>query len=80
MEPLQGRQLSTSRRWWKRQRNSDPLWGAREEGLSAEATIDRILEAVSEFKGNAVQSDDMTCVVVRVEGGEEDMEIGDEES
>ena len=38
------------------------------EGLSAEATIDRLLEAVSEFKGNAPQSDDMTCVVVRVEG------------
>ena len=37
------------------------------EGLSAEATIDRLLEAVSEFKGSAVQPDDMTCVVVRVE-------------
>ena len=37
------------------------------DGLSAEATIDRLLEAVAAFKGDAVQSDDMTCVVVRVE-------------
>ena len=36
------------------------------EGLSAEATIDRILEVVDAFKGDAPQSDDMTRVVVRV--------------
>ena len=40
------------------------------EGLSAEATIDRILEVVDAFKGEAPQSDDMTCVVVRVEDAE----------
>ena len=75
MEPLQGRQLSTSRHWWKRQRSSDPLWGAREEGLSAEATINRILETVAASKGNAVQSDDMTCVVVWMEGGERERSL-----
>ena len=37
-------------------------------GLSAEATIGRILETVVAFKGDAPQGDDMTCVVVRVEG------------
>lgn len=36
-------------------------------GLSAEATIDRILDAVNTFSGAAPQGDDMTCVVVRVE-------------
>ena len=46
---------------------AETIQKACQEGLSAEATIDRILEAVSEFKGNAPQSDDMTCVVVRVE-------------
>ncbi len=34
---------------------------------SADATIDRLLEAVAAFRGDAPQSDDMTCVVVRVE-------------
>ena len=38
-----------------------------EEGLSAEETIDRILEVVDAFKGDAPQGDDMTCVVLRVE-------------
>jgi serine phosphatase RsbU (regulator of sigma subunit) len=38
------------------------------EDLSAEATIDHLLAEVSAFKGNAPQSDDMTCVVLRVEG------------
>ena len=37
------------------------------EGLSAEATIDRILSEVNAFRENAPQADDMTCVVVRVE-------------
>ena len=36
--------------------------------LSAEATIDRLLAEVAAFKGDAPQSDDMTCVVLRVEG------------
>ena len=48
-------------------RAAETISKACNEGLSAEATIDRILEAVAAFKGNAVQSDDMTCVVVRVE-------------
>ena len=39
-----------------------------EEGVSAEATIDRILKVVDGFKGDAPQGDDMTCVVLRVEG------------
>lgn len=30
-------------------------------------TIDRILEEVAAFKGGATQSDDMTCMVLRVE-------------
>ena len=43
------------------------------EGSSAEAVIDRILETVAAFsgdapQGDAPQGDDMTCVVVRVEG------------
>jgi phosphoserine phosphatase RsbU/P len=36
------------------------------EGLSAEAMIDHILEAVAAFSGDMPQGDDMTCVVVRV--------------
>ena len=38
------------------------------DDLSAEATIDRLLAEVAAFKGDAPQSDDMTCVVMRVEG------------
>jgi len=38
------------------------------EDLSAEATIDHLLAEVAAFKGDAPQSDDMTCVVLRVEG------------
>ena len=41
------------------------------ENLNAEAIIDRILEAVAEFKGDAPQSDDMTCVVMRVQNADE---------
>ena len=37
------------------------------ERITAEATIDRILAEVAAFKGEAPQSDDMTCVVLRVE-------------
>ena len=51
-------------------RTSETILKACEEGLSAEATIDRILEVVDAFKGDAPQGDDMTCVVVRVEGAE----------
>ena len=40
-----------------------------ERDTPAEATIDRLLEAVAAFRGDAPQSDDMTCVVVRVEEG-----------
>ena len=35
--------------------------------LSTDATIDRLVEAVEAFRDDAVQPDDMTCVVVRVE-------------
>jgi len=38
------------------------------DDLSAEATIDRILAEVAAFKSDAPQSDDMTCVVLLVEG------------
>ena len=38
------------------------------EDLSAEATIGRILEVVGAFTGGALQADDMTCVVLHVEG------------
>ena len=51
------------------EQTAETIRKACEEGLSAEATIDRILERVAAFKGNAAQSDDMTCVVVRVEDG-----------
>ena len=50
------------------EQTAETIRNACKEGLSAEATIDRILEAVAAFKGDAPQSDDMTCVVVRVEG------------
>ena len=36
-----------------------------EDGLSAEATIDRILDTVATFKGDTPQSDDITCIVVQ---------------
>ena len=36
------------------------------EGLPAEETIDRVLDAVKTFSGDAAQADDMTCVVVSV--------------
>ena len=37
------------------------------EDLSAEETINRLLDTVAAFRGDAPQSDDMTCVVLRVE-------------
>ena len=54
------------------ERTAEMIQKVCQEGLSSEATIDRILQEVAVFKGNAVQSDDMTCVVVRVE---EDTEV-----
>ena len=38
------------------------------EGLSAEALIDRLVGVVQDFAGDEPQGDDMTCVVLRVEG------------
>jgi len=49
------------------ERTADTVQKACIERLSAEVTIDRILEAVGAFKGNASQGDDMTCVVIQVE-------------
>ena len=37
-------------------------------GLSAEALIDRLMGAVQDFAGDTPPGDDMTCVVLRVEG------------
>jgi len=48
------------------ERTAEAIRQACEENLSAEATIDRLLEEVAAFKGDAPQSDDMACVVVRV--------------
>ena len=49
------------------ERTAEAIRQACEDGLSAEATIDRLLAEVAVFKGTAPQSDDMACVVVRVE-------------
>ena len=48
-------------------RTVEAIQRAGQEGLSASATIDRILKEVKTFRGDAPQSDDITCVVVRVE-------------
>jgi len=48
-------------------RVSEMIRGDCEDGLSAEEAIDRVLEVVNTFRGDAPQGDDMTCVVVRVE-------------
>ena len=50
------------------ERTAEAIRAACDEGLSAEATIDRLLADVAAFRGAAPQSDDMACVVVRVEG------------
>jgi serine phosphatase RsbU (regulator of sigma subunit) len=50
------------------ERTSEMIRKACEDDLSAKATIDRILEVVDRFKGDASQDDDLTCVVLRVEG------------
>ena len=49
------------------ERTSKVVRQACSEGLSAEAMIDRILEAVEAFRGQASQGDDMTVVVLKVE-------------
>ena len=38
------------------------------EGISAEEQVDRLMSRAREFAGEEPQADDMTCVVVRVEG------------
>ena len=42
-----------------------PVIGSMDD-LSAAATIDYLLETVAAFRGDAPQSDDMTCVVLRI--------------
>jgi serine phosphatase RsbU (regulator of sigma subunit) len=48
------------------ERIGEVVEGACTEGLSAEAIIDRIVEAVEALRGSAAQSDDMTGVVMKV--------------
>ena len=43
------------------ERTAEAIRQACEEGLSAEATIDKLLEDVAAFRGAAPQSDDMAC-------------------
>ena len=62
-ERAQGEQFGYSR-------TSEAVKSALEEGLTAEGVIDHLLSAVDEFRGDADQTDDMTCVVVRVTGEE----------
>ena len=38
------------------------------EGIGAEELVDRLMSKAREFAGEEPQADDMTCVVVRVEG------------
>ena len=47
-------------------RTEETLRKAYAENLSPEELIDRILSAVDAFRGDALQSDDMTCVVMQV--------------
>ena len=49
------------------ERTEETIRHACVEDFSAKATIDRILKEVDAFRGDTSQSDDMTCVVVRVE-------------
>ena len=49
-------------------RIADTIRSACAENLSAEETIERIFATVNAFRKSAPQSDDMTCVVLRVEG------------
>ena len=48
------------------ERTANTVRSAGLEGRSSQATIDHLLEAVRGFRGPAPQSDDMTCVVLRV--------------
>ena len=48
------------------ERTLDAVRQACAEDLSAEETIDSLLEAVTAFSGDSQQEDDMTCIVVRV--------------
>ena len=48
-------------------RLSDMVQSACQTNLSAQDTIDRIVQDVDAFRGNADRSDDMTCVVLRLE-------------
>ena len=52
------------------ERTAGTIRQACEEGLSAEATTDRLLAEAAAFRGATPQSNDMTCVVVRVEDEE----------
>ena len=49
------------------ERTAEAIQAICREDLASEATIDRIFETVVTFRGNAPQSDDMTCVVLRME-------------
>lgn len=49
------------------ERTHDVLRRACLDGLPAQATIDHILKEVAQFKGDVPQSDDMTCVMIRIE-------------
>ena len=50
------------------ERTAETIRQACAENLSAEALIDRLIGAVKDFAGDAPQGDDMTIVVLRVEG------------
>ena len=47
-------------------RTSEMIRKACDDDFSAEASLNRIFDVVNTFKGNAPQSDDMTCVVLQV--------------
>ena len=51
------------------ERTASTVRSAGLEGRSSQATIDHLLEAVHAFRGSAPQSDDMACVVLRIETG-----------
>ena len=48
------------------ERTTEVIWKACQTEPNSEAIIDRILEDVAAFKGSASQTDDMTCVVLRL--------------
>lgn len=49
-------------------RTLDTIRQACSQGLTPEAVIDYLVTAVRVFTGDVAQGDDMTCVVVKVEG------------